>query len=91
MSTRVLKETIRSQKAELIDLYQQNAKLKVMIAADYHKLSGGERESLINTLKKMQGPTMSMGRSLKFKSVQEVNDVVAGERESLISTLKRLR
>ncbi len=54
MSTRVLKETIRSQKAELIDLYQQNAKLKVMIAADYHKLSSGERESLISTLKRLR-------------------------------------
>ncbi len=54
MSTRVLKETIRSQKAELIDLYQQNAKLKAMIAADYHKLSSGERESLISTLKRLR-------------------------------------
>ncbi len=51
MSTRVLKETIRRQKAELIGLYQQNAKLKAMIAADYLKLSSGERETLISTLK----------------------------------------
>lgn len=66
MSTRVLREKVKAQEAELIGLYQENAKLKVLVATDYHKLSNGERESLINTLEKMQGarftkkPTISV-------------------------------
>ena len=53
MSTRVLREKVKAQQEELIGLYQENAKLKVLVATDYHKLSNGERESLIDTLTKM--------------------------------------
>lgn len=36
MSTRVLRDKIKAQQEELIGLYQQNAKLKVLIAHEYN-------------------------------------------------------
>ena len=79
MSTRVLREKVKAQEAELIGLYQENAKLKVLVATDYHKLSNGERDSLIDTLEKMQGPRMKVGNAFNFKSIQEINKISNGE------------
>ena len=85
MSTRVLREKVKAQQEELIGLYQENAKLKVLVATDYHKLSNGERDSLISTLEKMQGPRMKVGNAFNFKSIQEVNRKVNENRFLSIS------
>lgn len=74
MSTRVLREKVKAQQEELIGLYQENAKLKVLIATDYHELSNGERDSLIATLTNMNERPNLQFNHLKSLRARNVND-----------------
>ena len=74
MSTRVLREKVKAQQEELIGLYQENAKLKVLIATDYHELSNGERESMIAMLTKMNEKPNLKFSHLKSQALRNVPD-----------------